>query len=107
MKKMLAFVAAVLLSALPLAADGNTWTGYITDPHCGKKGASPEHTADCVEKCIKDGSKSQIQAESDGKAYNLDDFEKVRAYVGQKVTIRGTLDAKSNTIAVASVTKAE
>ena len=107
MKKMLAFVAAVLFSALPLAADANTWTGYITDPHCGKKGASPEHTADCVEKCIKDGSKSQIQAESDGKAYNLDDFEKVRAFVGQKVTIHGTLDPKNNTIKVASVSKAE
>jgi len=107
MKKLMAFAAAVLLAALPLAADVNSWTGYITDPHCGKKGATAEHTADCVEKCIKDGSKSQIMADSDGKAYNLDDFEKVRGLVGQKVTVRGTLDTKSNTITVASVSKAE
>jgi len=107
MKKLMAFAGAVLLAALPLAADTDTWTGYITDPHCGKKGASPEHTADCVEKCIKDGSKSQIQADADGKAYNIDDFEKVRAYVGKKVRVRGVLDTKTNTITVTSVAEPE
>jgi uncharacterized protein DUF5818 len=107
MKKLMAWAAAALLAALPLAADTSTWTGYITDPHCGKKGASAKHTADCVEKCIKDGSKAQIMTESDGKAYNIDDFGKVKAYVGQKVSIQGTLDAKTNTITVSSVGKAE
>jgi hypothetical protein len=105
MKKMMAFAAAALLAALPLLADSNSWTGYITDPHCGKKGASSEHTADCVEKCMKDGSKAQIQ-EGD-KAYNLDDFGKVKSFVGQKVTIRGTLDPKTNTITIRSVGQAE
>src|SRR5262249_55101283 len=107
MKKLMAFAAAVLLAALPLAADTNTWTGYITDPHCGKKGANAEHTADCVEKCIKDGSKAQIQSDSDGKAYNLDDFSKVQAWVGKKVSVRGVLDAKTNTITITSVSAPE
>ena len=65
-----------------------------------------EHTADCVEKCTKDGSKAQIWNEKDDKPYNLSEFRKVKAYVGKKVTIQGTLDKKTNTIAVETVSPA-
>jgi hypothetical protein len=83
------------------------WIGWITDTHCGKNGADKNHTADCVEKCIKGGSRPQIWNEADGKAYNLDSFEKARPFVGQKVLVRGTLNAQTNTIAVESVIKAQ
>lgn len=104
-KRLLSLAFAVAMVATPLlAAD---YTGYITDTHCGKMGANKDHTADCVGKCMKDGAKPQIVNEADGKAYNLDSFEKVKALVGVKVKVKGTLDAKTNTIAVESATKAE
>jgi hypothetical protein len=98
---------AVLLAAPLSAADKGSWTGYLTDPHCGKKAASPAHTADCIESCTRDGSKAQIWNESDDKAYNLDDFSKVKSLVGSKVTVTGTLDPKTSTIRIESVTRAE
>lgn len=102
-------LTAVLLVALPsLAGEGSKgeWTGWITDTHCGVNGADREHTAACVEKCMKGGSKVQIYVESEKKAYALNDFAKVKALVGQKVTVKGALDAATGTITVESAAKA-
>jgi hypothetical protein len=106
-KKLLGAVFALLVALPLLAQQTGEWTGYITDKQCGKKGASAEHTADCVEKCTKDGSMAQIWNEKDDKPYNLSEFRKVKGYVGKKVTIQGTLDKKTNTIAVETVNTAE
>jgi len=102
MKKLLSFAAVLLFCAAPLFAA--EWTGYITDTHCGKNGATKDHTAACVTKCMKGGSKAQILNEADGKIYDLDSLEKVKDLVGKKVTIKGTLD--SNTIKVESAAPA-
>jgi hypothetical protein len=104
MKKLVAF--AVLSAVLAIPAFAAEWTGWITDTHCGKNGATKDHTAGCVEKCMKGGSKAQIFNEADQKIYDLDSFDKVKALVGKKVTINGTLDAASNTIKVESADKA-
>src|SRR5947207_3372690 len=108
MKKLLSWTAAVALSAAPLfaAATVGEWTGYITDTHCGQKGATSDHTAACVEKCMKGGSKSQLWNEADKKAYDLDDYSKVKGLVGQKVTIKGTMDSENHSIKVESAAKA-
>ena len=43
---------AVIALALPLAAGTKgTWTGWVTDEHCGAKGAKAEHK-DCAVKCL-------------------------------------------------------
>jgi hypothetical protein len=83
-----------------------SWTGFITDTHCGKKGANEDHTAECVRKCMKGGSKAQIWNETDQKAIDLDAFDKVKGLVGQRVTVKGTLDTATNTIRVESAEKA-
>jgi hypothetical protein len=83
------------------------WTGYVTDTHCGAKGAVKGHTVACVEKCMKAGSQAQILNESDQKIHNLDSFDKVRDLMGHKVTVKGTLDEKTDTIVVASASKAD
>jgi hypothetical protein len=110
MRTLLSFVAAVFVLAAPLAfaADGakGEWTGYITDTHCGAKGATKDHTAGCVEKCMKGGSKAELYVESDKKSYPLNDFSKVKALVGQKVTIKGTKDADTGLITIESASKA-
>ena len=41
---------------------------------------------------MKAGSKAQIWDDADKKAYDLDDFSKVKALVGSKVTVKGALD---------------
>lgn len=104
-KRLLSLAFAAALVATPLLAA--EYTGYITDTHCGKMAANKDHTADCVSKCMKGGAKAQILNEADGKVYNLDSFEKVKGMVGVKVTVKGTLDAKTNTIAVESAAAIE
>lgn len=83
------------------------WTGYITDTHCGKNGATKEHTVQCVLKCMKGGSKAQIWNEADGTIHDLDSLDKVKDLVGKRVTIKGTMDSATNTITVESAAKAE
>ena len=110
MRRLIAVtVTSMLLAAagLVMAAATNTWTGYITDTHCGKKGAAADHTVGCVEKCMKSGSKAQIMNDADGTLYDLDSFDKVKPLMGSKVTVKGTLDAKTNVIKVESAAKAE
>jgi hypothetical protein len=109
MRKLIAGLAGVVLISATLAfaeAAAGSWTGFITDTHCGKNGANKDHPATCVEKCMKGGSKVQIWNDADQKAYNLDGFDKVKTLMGAKVTVKGTLDSASNTITVESAEKA-
>lgn len=111
MRRYFAVLAGVALisGALAFAASpaAGSWTGFITDTHCGKNGATKDHDAACVEKCMKGGSKPQIWNEADQKAYNLDSFDKVKTLVGAKVTLKGKLDPASNTITVESAEKSQ
>jgi hypothetical protein len=108
MKKILAALSLAALVAVPAVADQTKgeWTGYITDTHCAEKGANKDHTVGCVEKCMKAGSKAQLWLESEKKAVDLDSFDKVKGLVGQKVTVKGTLDSETKTIKVESAAKA-
>jgi len=105
MKRSLGLAVIAVFTMTALAAAGE-WTGYITDTHCGAKGATKDHPAACVEKCMKGGSKPQILNESDNKLYNLDSFDKVKDLMGGKVLVKGTLSADGSTIAVESAGKA-
>jgi hypothetical protein len=102
---VLAFGLAAAAHSIPAAE--HEWTGYITDTHCGMKGATKDHTVACVEKCMKSGSKAQIANEADKTIYDLDSFDKVRDLMGHKVTVKGTLDEKTKTITVTSASKAD
>jgi len=87
MKKYLLF-ASMFLSVLAFAADKGTWTGYISDAHCGAKGNNAGH-ADCAKKCVKDGY-APVFVVGD-KVYTINDPKKVSNYIGDKVTITGTI----------------
>ena len=102
---VLCLAAAPVLRAADVPAKGE-WTGYVTDGHCGAKGANKEHPAACVLKCMKSGTKAQIWIDADNKGIDLDDFSKVKALMGDKVTVKGTLDPKTHTITVESAAKA-
>lgn len=104
MKKLiaLAFVATLTAGAAGAStAVKGEWTGFITDTHCAEHGAGKDHTAGCVDKCMKGGSKAQILNDADGKIYDLSSFDpKVRPLVGKKVTLTGTMDSDSHVITV-------
>jgi hypothetical protein len=110
-KALLVLAAIAAFCAVPAAVASDAaqgeWTGYITDAHCGQNGANKDHTADCVEKCVKSGAHAQIWIEADKKGLNLDGFDKVKSLVGKKVTVKGTLDAKTGTIKVDSAAQAK
>jgi hypothetical protein len=99
-------LAAALGTALAADAKAGSWTGFITDSHCGKAAASKDHDADCVEKCVKGGATAQLVSDADGKTYALDGWDKVKGLVGVRVTLTGSLDEKSAVIKVASAQKA-
>ena len=102
-KTLLAAAVAVLLSGGYAAADAvkGEWTGFITDTHCGKHGANADHTAGCVVKCMKGGSKAQILNDADGKIYDLAAFDaKVQPLVGKRVTLKGSMDSDTHVITV-------
>jgi len=44
--------AAISVSAVTTSAKSMTWTGWISDSHCGAKGMSADHKA-CAETCVK------------------------------------------------------
>src|SRR5664279_3479516 len=53
MKKYI-LLMVMFFSVTAFAADKGTWTGYISDAHCGAKGNNDGH-ADCAKKCVKNG----------------------------------------------------
>ena len=98
MKKYLLLLALSL--SLAVYADKGTWTGYISDEHCGAKGNSADHAA-CAKKCVKEGY-SPVFVVGD-KVYAITDPKKVSKYIGDKVTITGTIT--DNKIDIEKVSK--
>ena len=99
----------IVAAALTLAAPG-TFTGLITDSECAKGDHKAMNMgppdAKCVTECVKDmGGKYVLY---DGKeAYTLSDQKNAEKFAAKKVTVSGTLDAKSKTIQVDSMKAAK
>jgi len=103
MKTTLAiFVASAAL------AFGATFKGTITDDMCANadhKAMNMGADAKCVAECVKAGGKYVLY---DGKeAYTLSDQKTPEKFAAKKVTVTGTLDAKTKTIQVDSIAAAK
>jgi hypothetical protein len=112
MKRLiLSLLAVAALSAMLFAAQAKqTFTGVITDSEC----PTGDHSAmqmgsndtECTLACIQDHGALYLLY--DGKsAYNLSDQKAPKNFAGKKATVTGTLDAKTNTIKVESITAAK
>ncbi|HLY70929.1 MAG TPA: hypothetical protein VKR53_14450 [Puia sp.] len=99
MKKYL-LLGVMFFFVAAYAADKGTWTGYIGDAHCGAKGNNAGH-ADCAKKCVKEGY-APVFVVGD-KVYTIDDPKKVSKFIGDKVTITGTITGDK--IEIEKVTK--
>jgi hypothetical protein len=88
MKKLLSLIALFLSIAVVYAAEKGTWTGWISDSKCGAEGAKEGHV-DCAKKCVKEGAATVFVV--DKKVYTITDASKAADFLGQKVTITGTI----------------
>ena len=89
MKKVLiGILGSALIAGAALAAD--TMTGWVTEAHCGAKGASASHK-ECGEKCVKEGQKVAFYDNATKKVYNFDaDCQKpMEGMMAQEVTLTG------------------
>jgi Protein of unknown function (DUF5818) len=100
-------LATAALSAAPAK---QTFTGVITDNICAAGGhvrmQMGPTDAECTVACIDIHGATYVLA--DGKAvYALSDQRTPEKFAGQKVRVTGTLDAKSRTINMDSITAAK
>ncbi len=110
-------ISCLTLLTPPLHADGEKiYTGEIADSQCAlgvhsldrshktmiKMGNSGKTSADCTRYCVKErGGKFVLQTKSE--VYKLDNQSEAEKNAGQKVKVIGTLDPKTNTIALRSI----
>jgi hypothetical protein len=102
---------AVLLATLGLAsqaADKDTWTGWISDSHCGAKGMNAAHKA-CAETCVKANHASWVFVNAtDSKVYQIENQNIVNADqdLGHEVTIHGRVN-NDGTMSLDKITPAK
>jgi len=103
-------VGLLIMAALGAAPGKRKFTGAITDSMC----ATADHSrmrmgptnAECTIACINEHGATYVLY--DGKeAYTLSDQRTPEKFAGKKVTVTGTLDAKTRTIQVDSITAAK
>ena len=89
MKKSILLILVFLSFVVSYAGDKGKWTGWISDSNCGAKGNKEGHAA-CAAKCIKGGAAPVFVVGE--KVYAITDPKKITdEFVGQKVTITGTI----------------
>src|ERR1044071_4563137 len=97
----------VIIAALVAAPAKQKFTGVITDSMCSSadhKGMRMGPTdAECTVACVM--AHGALYVLYDGKeVYTLSDQTTPEKFAGKKVTVTGTLDAKTMTIQVVSIT---
>lgn len=110
----------VLLGSLAVQAgdEEQTFRGEISDSQCAfnvhsltqsheemlkaKSGAAGQTPASCAQYCIEHLGGKFVLA-SKGHVYHLDNQELPRLFVGDKVKVRGMLDAKAEIIHVTAI----
>jgi hypothetical protein len=101
-----------ILAVLGLSAAQNkqTFTGTITDDVCARADHSQMRMgptdAECAAACIEAHGAVYVLYDGDS-AYNLSDQRTAEKFAAKKVKVVGTLDSKTKTIHVDSVTAAK
>lgn len=90
----------VLAMTLSTAAFAGEWVGYITDEHCGIKGAKKDHGS-CALSCAGRGAALVFYDVAGKKLYKLDDQDAAKKMAGNKVKLMG--EEAEGTITVKSI----
>lgn len=108
MKPLLLSLLAI--AALAAAPEKHTFTGVITDSMCARGDHSKMQMgptdAECTIACILEHGATYVLYDGT-HAYDLSDQRTPEKFAGQKVTITGALDAKTQTIQVNSIAAAK
>ena len=96
----------LVVAALSAAQGKQTFTGTITDNMCARGGHAQMRMgptdAECTAACVSAHGATYVLY--DGKeVYALSDQRTPEKFAGQKVRVTGTLDAKTKTIQVDSI----
>lgn len=84
-------------TAAAKAGDKTTIDAWISDEKCGAK-----VDADCAKKCLEEGAKLVVVNTADKSIVPVTNQDSVKKFVGQHVTVKGTM--KDGSLTVASVT---
>jgi hypothetical protein len=100
----------LVVAALSAAQGKQTFTGTITDNMCARGGHAQMRMgptdAECTTACVSAHGATYVLY--DGKeVYALGDQRTPEKFAGQKVRVTGTLDAKTKTIQVDSISTAK
>ena len=103
-------VSILLLTAAPAAQGKHQFTGTITDSMCPAGDHSRMRMgstdAECTQACV--DAHGALYVLYDGKdAFTLSDQKTPEKFAGKKVTVTGTLDSKTRTIQVDSISAAK
>jgi hypothetical protein len=97
-KKMVVLGAPLLLASGLAWASPDSWTGVVSDSHCGlKHSKASAAAATCVEKCVAGGGKYVFV--SGKKLYQVEPQEKFQGMGGKDVTVTGTMEGDKITAA--------
>ena len=89
---------------MSVAAWAETWTGTISDSHCGAKhAAGGEKDMACVQKCVGGGADAVFV--TGDKVIKIANADAVKEHLGHKVRITG--DLNGDTVTVSKVSMAE
>jgi hypothetical protein len=103
-------VGLLAVAALAAVQGKQTFTGTITDSMCATANHAPMRMgptdAECTTACVEVHDADYVLF--DGKdAYVLSDKKAAEKFAAQKVTVTGTLDAKTRKIQVDSIAAAQ
>jgi hypothetical protein len=103
-------LSVLAVAALAAAPAKQSFTGIVTDSVCDKADHSQMRMgptdAECAKACISDHGAAYVLY--DGKeAYTLSDQPAAEKFAAHKVNVVGTLDPKTKTIQVDSITAAK
>jgi hypothetical protein len=106
----LLLLGLLAFATLQAAPGTRTFTGTITDSMCANADHAPMRMgptdAECTVACIDEHGATYVLYDGKG-VYALSDQRTPEKFAAQKVTVRGTLDVKTKTIQVDSITAAK
>lgn len=87
------FAFLLVSVAIPSAAQEQSWTGFVTDTHCGTncqvtKNMTPD--LHCIRECVRKGSKYGLW--SGNKVYVLEPQDRAAKFAAKNVRVSGRLD---------------
>jgi hypothetical protein len=105
MRLMISVIAVVFAAAVSAGAAPETWTGQISDSHCGAKHKAMDGkkmgARECTEMCIKNGGKYVFVVKD--KVYQIADQKDAALAVHAGHTVLLTGERKGDTITVAKI----